>query len=743
VSDAVPASEISHEQTKLDQFYARLDEVRGEAALALDQAQLSTTAGTPGSRSEREAFIALHADRLRRLEAVEDRLCFGRLDLHEEVRRYVGRVGLTDEAGARLLIDWRAPAAQAFYRATQANPDGAILRRYLVTNGRTVTGVQDEVLDLDAYTAAGGDQSTVGGEGALLLALNANRTGQMRDIVATIQAEQDRIIRAPMGGVLVVQGGPGTGKTAVALHRAAYLLYAHRDRIATSGVLMVGPNDRFLRYIEQVLPSLGETGVVLSTLGQLYPSVDAATTDSAVVAEIKGSLRMADVIAGAVRARQRVPNRTRTFNLDGTTISMTPDDVRDSIGRARSSRRPHNVARVQFVTDLLEKLARKLAAARDTTLNNDTRDDLIAALRESRDVRREINLCWMPLDPQRLLVDLFSSASALGAAGGRWLSRAERSALLRPRDAEWTSADVPLLDEAAELIAGDEDEDPEAEARAAAERAIQLEYAQGVLDVWEDAGEMMTAEALVDRQVSTPTYRPAHERAANDRTWVFAHVIVDEAQELSAMQWRVLMRRCPSRSMTVVGDIAQTSSPAGARSWDEMLHPYVADRWRREELTVNYRTPGRIMTVATALLHAAGFDPSTPSSARPGRWAPTANPIEAGDTDAVARFVAREFVRLGVGALAVVTPHARHDAISAAVAGVLPAAPDVSVLTIDQAKGLEFDSVIVVEPAEIVAEGPRGTNDLYVALTRPTQRLALLHSTPLPAGLTELKCRRQ
>jgi DNA helicase IV len=733
VSDVVPI-ELEHEQTRLAQFYARLDTVRAETAAALDQARRTTTAGTPGSRPEREAFIALHADRLARLEAVEDRLCFGRLDMLDHSRRYVGRVGLTDPDGARLLIDWRAPAAQAFYRATQADPDGAVLRRHLITAGRTVTGVQDEVLDLDAFTAAGGDDRTIGGDGALMLALNQSRSGRMRDIVATIQGEQDRIIRAAMGGVLVVQGGPGTGKTAVALHRAAYLLYAHRDRIASAGVLLVGPNDRFLRYIEQVLPSLGETGVVLSTLGQLYPGVDAAATDAPAVAVVKGDRRMADVIAGAVRARQRIPDGPRTFNIDGVTVTMPPSDVREVIGRTRASRRPHNVARLQFVTDLLDRLARRLATARGTTLNNDNRDDLIAALRENKDVRREVNLCWMPLDPQRLLGDLFASAAALGQAAGRTLTRAERTALLRPRGSAWTSADVPLLDEAAELISGEEGDDPEAAARAAAERAIELEYAQGVLDVWRDAGEMMTADALLDRQSSPPIRRAAQDRAADDRTWVFAHVVVDEAQELSAMQWRVLMRRCPSRSMTVVGDIAQTSSPAGARSWDEMLHPYVLDRWRLEELTVNYRTPGRIMTAATDLMHAAGLDPSVPTAAREGRFAPTANPIT-GPADAAA-YVRAELAGLGEGALAVVVPRTQQAAL-------VELLPGQTVLTVDQVKGLEFDSVVVVEPALIVAEGARGTNDLYVAMSRPTQRLALLHSQPLPAGLADLKCRRR
>jgi DNA helicase IV len=263
------AAQLRAEQVRLDAMYVRLDELRVSTEAGLIELRRSATAGTPGARIERDAFLMLQRENLDRLYAVEERLCIGRLDLLEGSRRYIGRIGLTAEDGTRLLVDWRAPAAQAFYRATRAEPDGVLSRRHLSTKARTVTGIQDEVLDLAAFTAAGHSTDTVSDDDALMLSLNAHRTGQMRDIVATIQAEQDRIIRDRLGGVLVVQGGPGTGKTVVALHRAAYLLYAHRERLARSGVLVVGPNRRFLHYISQVLPSLGETGVVLATAGQL------------------------------------------------------------------------------------------------------------------------------------------------------------------------------------------------------------------------------------------------------------------------------------------------------------------------------------------------------------------------------------------------------------------------------------------------------------------------------------------
>ncbi|MDQ1742293.1 MAG: hypothetical protein QOE23_632, partial [Pseudonocardiales bacterium] len=554
------------EQADLDLRYARLDVLRAETASTLAQLRRSGTAGTPAARVERDAFLALTAQQQQRLDAVEQRLCIGRLAMADGSDRYIGRIGLTDPDGARLLLDWRAPAAQPFYRATPAAPDGVVSRRHLTTSGRRVTGISDEVLDLDRFAASQADTATVSADGALMLALNAHRTGRMRDIVSTIQAEQDEIIRAPMAGVLVVQGGPGTGKTVVALHRAAYLLYAHRDRLARSGVLVVGPNSRFLRYIEQVLPSLGETGVVLATAGQLFPGVDAQGSDSPEAALIKGDLKMVRLLASAVKARQRVPAAPVRLEVEGSVLTLSPRDVEQARHRAQQSRKPHNVARVRFVGDLLERLAGRLAKVVRTDLDADTRPELINALRNSPDVRREINLCWMPLTPQRLLRDLYADPQALAGAAP-WLSAAERRALHRPRSAPWTPADVALLDEAAELLGTDEAESGEAAAESE-ERAQQVEYAGRVLDMISDmepdAREMTTADQLAGRYEAAVSRRALVDEAASDRNWAFGHLVIDEAQELSAMQWRLLMRRCPSRSMTVVGDPAQTGSPAGA-----------------------------------------------------------------------------------------------------------------------------------------------------------------------------------
>ncbi|MDQ1731238.1 MAG: hypothetical protein QOK10_1397 [Pseudonocardiales bacterium] len=756
--DSTPkAAEISIEQKRLDTFYGRLDEVTAETAAALEGVRRAPTAGTPAAMSERDAFATLHADHLAQLNAVGDRLCFGRLDLAGGELRYVGRIGLRDEQGGRLLIDWRAPAAEAFYRATPADPHGAISRRHLTTSGRTVTAISDEVLDLDAFTELHGATDTVSEDGALMLALNANRTGQMHDIVATIQAEQDQVIRDQLAGVLVVQGGPGTGKTAVALHRAAYLLYAHRDRLGRSGVLLVGPNTRFLNYIEQVLPSLGETGVVMLTPGQLYPGVDASAVDEPEVAVIKGRVRMARLISGAVRARQRVPSMPIPLNVDGTKLVLTPADVEQARRKARATHKPHNQARTVFATELLRLLVTQYAAALGMSLEDeegrqDVRPELLSALRESPDVRREVNLCWLPISPQRLVADLYADPRRLAEADPQ-LDARDRAKLRRARGSEWTVDDVPLLDEAAELL-GDDDVLAEREAeRARAERATEIEFATAVLNQSSGAdygdddapslSEMMTAEDLAARYAGPRTSRTAAERGAVERDWAFGHLIVDEAQELSAMQWRMLMRRVPSQSMTLVGDPAQTGSATGARSWGQVLRPYVRDRWRLRELTVNYRTPAQIMSAATDLLDAAGISSTPVSSARATDWPPIAQRIEPEDTSALLAAVGEELA-VDSGSVAVIVAAGRHELVWRAVTAAVPSehAGRISVLTARQVKGLEFDSVILIEPAEIVAESARGVNDLYVAMTRPTQRLRILHSAALPAGLAALSTPR-
>jgi len=751
-------AERKAEQQHLDTLYARLDELRTRSEEALARVRRAPTTGTPAARTERDAFVALHAARVRRLRGVEERLCFGRLDLRDGERRYVGRIGLADDGHRQLLVDWRAPAAEPFYRATAVAPAGLVRRRQLATRDRQVTGIEDEVLDLDAFDADR-DRSAIAGDGALLVALDAARTGRMRDIVGTIQAEQDRVIRAPLPGVLVVQGAPGTGKTAVALHRTAYLLYTYRDRIATSGVLVVGPNRRFLAYIDQVLPALGEAdAAVLVTVGQLYPGVDAVGDEDPEVAAVKGDARMARILAKAVRDRQRLLAAPVRLAVGGTSVELRPADVRAAHERARRAGKPHNAARVTFVRQLLGVLADRLAAVPGLRLPADDQADLVAELRESRDVRRELNGCWPPISPERLLRDLYADPDRLAAAAPG-LSEPERALLVRDRRAPWTPADVPLLDEAAELLGADDTGAAAAATRAAeATRRAEVDYAREVLRDSPAAG-MVTAEDLAARWSADRVRLSVAERAAGDREWTFGHVVVDEAQELSPMAWRVLMRRCPTRSMTVVGDIAQTGALAGVSSWSATLRPYVRERASVETLTVNYRTPRAVMALATAVLRAGGVVVTEPGSPREGRWPPVVSRVdlaglEPGPAPAlepglapgpepglepglatVLATVGAELDVLDAGTLAVIASRAAAPVLAAAAARL--AAPDrsrLSVLSVEQAKGLEFDGVVLVEPAAIAAESRRGVNDLYVAITRATQRLHVLHDRPLPPG---------
>ncbi|MFI2752667.1 HelD family protein [Cellulomonas sp. P22] len=747
-------SELRDEQQTVDELYARLDTLREQTRERLAAVRRHGPSGSPQNRSERDAFATLYEDRLAQLEAVEDRLAFGRLDLSDGARRYIGRIGLTDTDHASLLTDWRAPAAQAFYRATAAQPDGVVRRRHLVTRGRSVTGVEDEVLDLDQLGEDGADGTVsaagLSGEGALLASLAAGRTGRMADIVATIQAEQDAIIRSDLQGSLVVQGGPGTGKTAVALHRAAYLLYAHRRMLERSGVLLVGPSRTFLRYIDQVLPSLGETGVVTSTIAELFPGVVATGSEPDVVTEIKGRSVWTRIIERAVRQRERVPREATSISVDGRTVVVEPSDVASAIARARRGHRPHNQARSAFVRDMLSRLADQYVAQLGWPVAPDDRAEIVEELRTTREVRIALNLAWMPLTPQGLVQDLFTKPYRLDAAAPE-LSRRERGLLQRSPDAPWTAADVPLLDEAAELL-GEDDQAARAQARAdAARRESELEYARRVLQSSGGDG-LVSAEMLADRFASSGPRLTTAERAAADRTWTYGHVVVDEAQELSSMAWRMLLRRVPTRSMTIVGDVAQTSSPAGAHSWTAMLDPLLRSSWRLSELTVNYRTPAEVADAAQRMATVAGLPVSPLTSARDVAGALLSEQVAPDDLVAAAVRHAQEWLTgldadAGGGRVAVVAPAALlPDVRAAAQEAGLGAALDpraagggaanldapLSLLTPRETKGLEFDVVVLLEPDQVLAGG---AGDLYVAMTRPTQALRIVHSRELPTGL--------
>jgi DNA helicase IV len=751
--------ETVREQEYISLLYRRLDALREQAEGRL-AGVLRMVGGTPQARTERDVFSATYRQRLAQLDAAGQGLCFGRLEFNDGELRYIGRIGIHSDSDeyVQLLMDWRADAARPFYLATAASPGDVRVRRHIRTRDRTLVSIDDEVLDL--ATADPTRHEGLTGESALLAALNATRTGTMSDIVETIQAEQDHIIRSPMDGILVVQGGPGTGKTAVALHRAAYLLYTYRRQLEKRGVLVVGPNSTFLRYIGQVLPSLGETSVLLSTVGDLYPGISATGTEPPQVAAIKGQLGMTRVIAAAIRDRQQAPRQPIRLTIDHKPLVLPAGAVAQARDRARRSRRPHNLARAVFAREIVSALTSEFVAqlghnvlGGPNLLGAQDVDDLRGEMRAEPAVVELIERLWPVLTPQKLISGLLSSKRRLAAAAPS-LSDGARAALLRAADAPWTPADVPLLDEAAEVLGEDE--------RAIAaerdrQRRLREAYAQGVLDIIgrddDDDPEVLMGADVLDASTLAARYEdeenltPA-ERAAADRTWAFGHVIIDEAQELSEMAWRMLMRRCPVKSMTVVGDVAQTGDLAGLRSWDQALQPYVGDRWRLAGLTINYRTPAEIMDVAADVL--AGIDPAleVPRSVRTAGFAPWR--LEASEAD-LAGEVARAAVELsgqsGEGKLAVIVPPARLDDLARAVTEALPGTavgddPDLTspavVLTVPQAKGLEFDAVLIADPAEIIDGSPRGLNDLYVALTRATQRVAVIHPGPVPKVLARL-----
>ncbi|GAA2203065.1 AAA family ATPase [Sinomonas flava] len=743
-------ADLSHEREYVRGLYARLDELREEKRGQLDAVRKAGAIGSMQNVSERDAFAAMYEDRLAQLDAVENRLVFGRLDFDGGEQQYIGRIGLSTDDLRRLMVDWRAPEASHFYQATAFDRQGVRRRRHLILQGREVKAIEDDVLDAEMLDGSTSHQ----GEGALLAALNSKRTGRMADIVSTIQAEQDRIIRAPMPGALVVQGGPGTGKTAVALHRAAYLLYSHRERLKSAGVLLVGPSSSFMKYIERVLPSLGETGVVMSSVGRLMPGITAVPEADARVAALKGSKRMVDLVAAAVANRQRVPAGDRILEVEGYKLLLTPRQVRRARDKARATGKPYNEARNTFVKILLRELTEQLQSKVEASNAGNTADRSYLAedVRQSRDVRVAVNLCWMPMTPEQLVSELFSRRSILDAVGSA-LTEEERDLLRRPADSPWTEADVPLLDEAAELLGELDATTGHEAARREAERRRDLENAQQALKNVDAAlrevglNGVIDAEDLADYQQGPEARMTAAERAVGDRTWAYGHIIVDEAQELSYMQWRLLVRRCPLKSFTIVGDIAQTSSAAGASSWSRALTPFFGDRWTLEELTVNYRTPAQIAEAAARMAAAAGLVVSAPKAVREGRWEPIVDRVGPGGVVERLLAVLPEEIEaadgglvavIAEGSLAGTAREALRGAYGARVgSGAGSFEQDIVVIDPREAKGLEFDVVVVLEPAALLDHEHGKVGDLYVAMTRPTQRLRLIAEGPIPAGIEQ------
>ena len=722
---------VKQEQSYVDVLFAHLDREVSSAQQRLEAVQRDVDPDNPDAdalvRRETE-YHGLNA-KLDALNIAETGLVFGRIDVEDDSpenpvtgkphqdRRYIGRMGMDDRDDdyRTLLLDWRAPMARPYYLATTAHPEGVVSRRNIRMRGRTVTAVDDDVLSGPGADNAGAD-SGVASEAALLRAMNAPRTGHMQSIVETIQREQDQIIRDKTRGVLVVAGGPGTGKTAVALHRIAYLLYTWRDQLARTGVLIVGPNRTFLDYISRVLPELGETGVVLSTAQDLVPGFTPAGTDGLLTREVKGSEEMVTILSRAVRNYQLVPKEDIPLRIDGIDIAATPQMITAARTRARRSRKPHNEAQPVFAEALTQLLAEALAErigadplGGANLLSAADVDQLHDDLAEEQQVADLIDTYFPILNPVEVLAEFLSSRAAISAAAYDY-DEETQDALYREDGCAFTASDTALIDELYTLIGiptpSDEVEKAEKQWRelvADAEDALDILASSANTDTDDEfeaeilsAHDIIDAETLASRQRETDV-RSTAERAATDMTWAYGHVIVDEAQELTPMEWRMVFRRCPAKWMTLVGDTAQTSSPAGVDDWSAALEPFVGQRFVSHELTVNYRTPAEIMEVADKVL--AAIDPDAQpavtvrSSGQPVRFLPE-------DTETAT--VRAELEQLG-GLVAVVTKD-----------------------NVAEVKGLEFDHVIVDKPHEIIAASPQGHQDLYVALTRATQTLTII-----------------
>lgn len=653
--------ELVLEQEYVTSLYRRLDALREEASRGVES-------------SDPEAAARWRAERAR-LEAVEDGLCFGRLEMHDGSRRYIGRLGLfEDGADEPLLLDWRAPAAQPFYTATMAEAHGVRRRRRITSRGRVVSALDDELLDPGAA-----DTGALVGEAALMAALTADRTGRMGDIVTTLQVEQDRIVRDGYAGVLVVQGGPGTGKTAVALHRLAYLMYT-RPQLRTRGVLVIGPSDIFLDYIGQVLPGLGEQAVVTATIAGLRPDAEVRGVDSAEVAEGKGRAEAADRIAAAVWDRAGASEDAVEVVFEQQVVRLPAVEWRDAVEFAGGKGLPYQQARLVFQQRMVELLAQRLAEQMENvvfTESGEAIDGGSADGRLSAADLRALAAAGVVLGPDqddgpRRLLDeadvadlrkaLLADVAVCGVLDELWPELTAEDVVAEvfdKPDGGWSAADIPLLDEAAAVI--------------------------------------------------------------GEPTATFGHVVVDEAQELSAMAWRMVMRRCPAKSLTVVGDLAQTSDPAGATSWERMLRPQVADRWRLAELSVNYRTPVEIMAAASELFAAQHPGLRPPRSVRAAGESPWRHRGTLAEVDGLAE-------EHSSGQSAIIAPSCHHASLRKGRV----------VLTPGEAKGLEFDSVLIVDPARIL-DAPLGRNDLYVAMTRATRRLGIVHFGPVPAELARIR----
>jgi hypothetical protein len=690
------AEEIAIEQRHVDRVYARLEVIKKEAAEIEAAGYGIARAGNFAALVERDAMVYHAARRRRLLDAEHDGLVFGRLDLLGGDVRYVGRIGLRDTDASSLVVDWRAPAAAPFYRATAVDPQGVVRRRMIQSSAERVTGVEDDLLD----PAAAGPELRVIGDGALVATLaRATGTG-MRDIVATIQREQDEAIRSPALGVTIVRGGPGTGKTAVALHRVAYLLYADRQRFAGGGVLVVGPSPVFVNYIARVLPSLGEDDVTLRSLGSMVPGIEATRHDPDAVAQIKGSTRLVRLLARA--ARDHAPGAPDELRLlyRGTLLRLDRralDGLRDTLLGGGAKRNAVRAKAAGYLLDALWRQAVELLGQASTP----AREEFASDVAERREFTGFMRAWWPRLRPLDVLAWLGDQALVRRYSGGL-LSNVE-AALVAGSWARLTEdgpsvEDVALLDELDELLGS-----PPAPARSRTDPYT----VGGVREVTTYADRMGAARAVA-------VQRPDDYRE-------FAHVVVDESQDVSPMQWRMIGRRGGYASWTVVGDPAQAAWHGDRVEVRRARDSALGSRRRTDyELTTNYRNSAEIFEVAAAVVRRADPDIALPVAVRRGGAPPRHLRVDAGALAATVREEAARLLGEVEGTVGVIATQADRADVADWVAGLDPRLQAVGSL---ESKGLEFDGVLVVQPSAIVAESPSGLRTLYVALSRATQRL--------------------
>ncbi|RJS45597.1 HelD family protein [Nocardioides cavernaquae] len=722
MSEDVAAREIAAEQAFVDRVHAQLEESQKQAAALAEEGRGRGALGHEGGLVERDAMLFQAARRIAQLDAAHEGLVFGRLDLSSEIDpepRYIGRIGLRDANRDSLLIDWRAPAAAVFYQATAATPHGVVRRRVLRSTSTTVTGVEDELLNPEDPRA---NELPIVGEGALMAQLSRARDRTMHSIVATIQAEQDKAIRAPSKGATIISGGPGVGKTVVALHRAAYLLYTDRRRYESGGVLIIGPSGVFMRYIERVLPSLGETAVALRSLGEVVNGVKASRHDDPAVADVKGSARMAELLRRA--ARQSVPGAPGEFRLFYRDDTLVLD--RQLLGRIRRqllSQGHRNKQMPRVGAALLDALWRQVRGERGRERGREAfQDDLL-----SNQVFLDFASAWWPPLEAREVLTWLRDADFLARVGDGVISSEDQALLLKSWSgrSDLSIEDVPLLDELRYAI-GDvplkTDEDHE--------------YDDHV------GGNIQELTTASDREYTQGrAWAPPTHRIEDDP---FAHVLIDEAQDLTPMQWRMVGRRGRLASWTIVGDPAQSSWPVPAESAEARAAALEGKELHEFHLSTNYRNSSEIYAYAEAYAKRVGLDADLPTAVRSTGVEPVELFAEGDLEDAVRAEVVRVAGEVG-GTVGIVVPVARRSEVNSWLASWPELASDapsarasidsaaspsgqdrVVVLTGLDTKGLEFDGIVVVRPQEIQDESQTGRATLYVVLTRATQLLSVI-----------------